>query len=266
MMFLCLLQRWRFKKYTVPLTHLMLIKPSPFGLICCFLVIRFKLHSWQDACVSDWFFSVNSSSCPIHFAPQDHKEWDFTSQIISLIWGGYWVLISIFQIQYWISVFYLWEQRWMWPTRESCHVICPRTLLGMCFWASQAFRKCAHSVWLVADQRWEPELLESELHPFSLVTCCLFLDFVAFSGLHARSSLLIFLRVKLTHANTCLATPGCWTSHTGCLSLPHRKPIGFLLGDSDTVGRLTLLLSTANSKRFADVSTLLLATSCFLYP
>ena len=32
--------------------------------------------------------------------------------------------------------------------------------------------------------------------------------------------------------------------------------MGFLLGDSDAVGRLTLLLSTANSKRFADVSTL----------
>lgn len=210
MIFLCLVQHWHFKKNTVPLTHLMLIKLSPFGLICCFLVIRFKLYSWQDDCVSDWFFSVNSSSCPIHFAPQDHKEWGFTSQIqISLIWGGYWVLISIFCIQYWVSTFHLWEQQWMWPTRGGCHVICPRTRLGVCFWASQAFRKYAHLIWLVADQRWEPELLESQLHLFSLVTCCLLVDFVAFSGLHAGSSLLIFLGVKLTRANTRLATPGC---------------------------------------------------------
>lgn len=37
------------------------------------------------------------------------------------------------------------------------------------------------------------------------------------------------------------------------LSLPLRKPMGFLLGDSDAVGRLTFYF-LQQSKRFADVS------------
>lgn len=38
-----------------------------------------------------------------------------------------------------------------------------------------------------------------------------------------------------------------------CLSLPLRKPTWFFSSDSDAIKRLTWLLSTQNSKRFANV-------------
>ena len=99
-----------FWKDTVPLTHFILIQPSPFGLICCFLVIRFKLHSWQGDCVSDWGFSLwILLLVPFISLPK------ITGGEVLCHWIGYHRVEEGFS-RYWIQPLILWGQVWKWPT------------------------------------------------------------------------------------------------------------------------------------------------------
>lgn len=102
----------------------------------------------------------------------------------------------------------------------------------------------------MADRRLEPKFLKSRIHALSPVSCCLFLDFFAFPALHAGSALPMLLRGK-THV--CKHTSRNSRLLGLCLSLSLRKPTWFFSSDSDAIKRLTWLLSTQNSKRFANV-------------
>lgn len=108
---------------------------------------------------------------------------------------------------------------------ERCHVICPRTLLGM---------RSAHSrlSGAVLIQLVEPTVLESPVCGLSSLTCCLFLDFFAFPAPQAGSSLLRFMGVKLTCANARQAASGCW--HHSAFSSHSGSP-----SDNDATRRLT---------------------------